>query len=213
MKKSLLIVLVFLAFAGLCSAQKPVDLGRGLTYLRVGDFRADGATLGAQVSTNRPLVVDLRGATASAGEAAEFSAAVARRAGSLPLMILVGPDTPATLMPALAKLPAGALTLGIRKAQPAPSLVIEQTEDADRRAYAAWQNGTALEVLINGKLEKSRFDEAALVKEFQSGHGTVTPPAAPNPAAKPEGEPAALADRVLQRAVHLHRALIALRPR
>ncbi len=213
MKKFLHIVFVFLAVAGLCSAQEPVDLGRGLTYLRVGNFSADGATLAAQVSTNRPLVIDFRGATAAAEEAAEFSAALTRRAGSLPLMILVGPDTPATLASVLAKLPAGALTLGIRSAQPSPNLVIEQTEEADRRAYAAWQNGTTMEALIDGKLEKSRFDEAALVKEFQSGHGAVTPPPAPDPTAKPEVALPALADRVLQRAVHLHRALIALRPR
>jgi len=58
------------------------------------------------------------------------------------------------------------------------------------------------------------------VHEFKNGHPDAEPPPAPDPtAAKPAGDtaketpPVPPTDRVLQRALHLHRALLALKAR
>ena len=75
--------------------------------------------------------------------------------------------------------------------------------------------GTPVETLISGKIEKDRYDEATLVQEFKNGNPEAAPPQPPDPtAAKATDAPAkppVLVDRVLQRAVHLHAARLALR--
>lgn len=108
-----------------------------------------------------------------------------------------------------------ALTLGAPGSAPAPNVVVQTAAAADRRAYDALETGTPLATLISGKVEKDRFDEATLVKEFKNGNPDASPPPLPDPtalksAAAPE-KLVPLTDRVLQRAVHLHRAGLVLR--
>ncbi|MSU45657.1 MAG: hypothetical protein EXS42_00655 [Lacunisphaera sp.] len=93
--------------------------------------------------------------------------------------------------------------------------MVQTAAAADRRAYDALETGTPLATLISGKVEKDRFDEATLVKEFKNGNPDASPPPLPDPtalksAAAPE-KLVPLTDRVLQRAVHLHRAGLVLR--
>jgi hypothetical protein len=95
-------------------------------------------------------------------------------------------------------------------------VVVRTDEDTDRRAYEALATGTPVTQLISGKIEKERYDEAVLVQEFKNGNPDPAPPPALDPTAgKHSGtaEKAAvpLIDHVLQRAVHLHHALLALR--
>jgi hypothetical protein len=127
---------------------------------------------------------------------------------------LVSPETPTALAAALAAPPRGVLTLGIEGSRPTPQVVVAQPADVDRRAYDAAEGGMTLESLIAGKIEKERYDEASLLREFARGVSDPAPPPAPDPTTAPAAARApVLTDRVLQRALHLHQALQALRPR
>ena len=190
-------------------AAPPAEAAPGLAYLRVREAAA--GPLAAALAPGRALVLDLRGARADEADAAAFAAALAGRTGRQPLFVLVGPDTPAGLVPA--RLPAGVVTLGVADAQPRPLVVVAQDPAADRSAFAALDEGRPIEELIGGRLDKERFDEASLVREFENGNPAAEPPPAPDPAAGAPTTPRPLTDRVLQRAVHLHQALPAVRPR
>ncbi len=214
MRRIISLCVIALALTAAADATEPIDLGRGLTYLRVGSVSESAGVIAATVPQNRPLVLDLRYVVATDEDARLLSSALGQRTGSLPLFILISPETPPALARALSRLPAGAITLGVAGSAPTPSVIIAQATDTDRRAYAAALDGLALETLISGKIIKERFDEASLVKDFQNGHANPSPPPAPDLAAKPGPEkPQVLTDRVLQRAVHLHRTLVALPPR
>ncbi len=219
--------LLFSTLGPLVRASEQTDLGQGLGYLRVHIL--DEAL--KPVAGTSALVLDLRRAMASDVSVAAFQAAlVGRGVPSAPLFILVSPDTPAALASALK---GGLITLGIKGSLPEPQVVVDQSPEDDRHAYDALETGTALAQLISGKIEKERFDEASLVHEFKNGNhdalpgdrpgqipagqqtGTV-PPAVPalRSSGSEGGSPVArLTDRVLQRAVHLHRALQALKAR
>lgn len=189
-------------------------LGQGLSYLRVGAFSGI-PELSATIRSVPALVLDLRHAVVATGEAAEFARDLAARTARGPLFVLVSPAMPPVLAAAFGDLPSGSVILGVPGSRPPPQVVVDQTTEDDQRAYAALDAGRSFDTLLSGKIEKERFDEAALVQEFKHGGpaeaeaGTTTPTA---PGAGPEATPLP-ADRVLQRAVHLHRALRAIRPR
>jgi hypothetical protein len=205
------------AFCPAVFAAELTDLGSGLSYLRVHSVTGEEYVLRKAVPAAGALVLDLRYATAGDTSPAALRAALADRSNSAPLFVLVGPDTPAILTPIIGA--TRALTLGIAGTNPAPKVVVQAEAAADRRAYDALETGTPISQLITGKIEKERFDEASLVNEFKHGNPEAAPPPAPDPtaprpsatSAKPETIPPT--DRVLQRAVHLHRALLALKVR
>ncbi len=209
--KRLLLFLCLLS-TGLCPrlhATGLTDLGQGLSYLRVHS-PADPVKAAA---TSGALVLDLRYAAADDASAAALTTALASRPAGVPLLILVSPVTPPVLVPVIRQSPA--LTLGAPGSAPAPKVVVQTDAATDRRAYDAFEAGTPVDKLISGKIEKERFDEATLVQEFKDGNPDAAPPVPPDPTV-PRAEaaaapPAPLIDRVLQRAVHLHRALAALR--
>lgn len=214
----LFLVLCSLLLApSLATATELTDLGQGLSYLRIHSVAGSEAALRKAVPGAGALVLDLRYATAGDGSPATLKAALAGRSPNTPLFILISPATPPVLGPVIGASPA--LTLGAAGSLPAPKVVVQTDVATDRRAYDALDAGTALEKLISGKIEKERFDEATLVQEFKNGNPDAAPvpapdPTVPKPAGAPEKEPAApLVDRVLQRAVHLHRALLALKNR
>jgi hypothetical protein len=215
--KRLLLAFAFLSsvFCPLSSATELTDLGQGLAYLRIHSVAESDAALHKVVPGAGALVLDLRYATAGDDSGAALQAALAGHAAGTPLFILVSPATSPALAAAIRTSPA--LTLGILGSVPAPKVVVQADAATDRRAYDALETGTALEKLVSGKLEKERFDEATLVHEFKNGNPDAEPPPPPDPTApKPAGteeKPAPLTDRVLQRAIHLHRALLALKPR
>ena len=213
--KRLFSALCFLSsvFCSLSSGTELTDLGSGLAYLRIHSAGDSEAALRKAVPGAGALVLDLRYATASDESAAALKTALASRPTNIPLFILVSPATPAALAAAIIQSPA--LTLGAPGSAPGPKVVVQTDSATDRRAYDALETGTSLEKLISGKIEKERFDEATLVHEFKNGNPDAAPAPLPDPTApKPAGTPeqsAPLVDRVLQRAVHLHRALQALR--
>jgi len=211
------LIILFSVLCLLSSGTELTDLGQGLSYLRLHSVADSEAALRKAVPGAGALVLDLRYATANEASAAALQSALAARPANVPLFILVSPATPPALGPVISGSPA--LTLGAKGSLPAPKVVVQIDATADRRAYDALDAGTALAQLISGKIEKERFDEATLVQEFKNGNPDAAPVPPPDPtAAKPAGAaekelPVPPVDRVLQRAVHLHRALLALKPR
>lgn len=196
-------------------ATEPTDLGKGLAYLRVPSLSTPLAKL-------RPtaLVLDLRYVTTDQQSPATLQALLAQQPSGTPWFILVSPATPAVLAPIITA--SSALTLGTTDSIPAPKVIVRTDPTADRRAYDAFTSGTPLAQLISGKIEKERYDEATLVKEFNEGIPEPQPPPAVDPTAPKPTSPAdktapapaaPLTDRVLQRAVHLHAAMLVLKPR
>ena len=211
--KKLFLLLSFLGLLCLVSATEVTDLGQGLSYLRVQAFGDLEKALRSAVPGAGALVLDLRYATAGDESTDALQAALAGHPASAPLFVLVSPATSSAIVATIGR--ASALTIGAPGSRPAPKVVVQTDAATDRRAYDALETGTPLATLISGKIEKERFDEATLVKEFKNGNPDAEPPPLPDPTAPrsataPE-KPAPLIDRVLQRAVHLHRALLALR--
>jgi hypothetical protein len=192
-------------------ATELTDLGQGLGYLRVHSLDAAIKPLAGSGA----LVLDLRHSSTSPETSIAFQAALAKRDDlTNPLYILVGPNTP---VPFVNALPKAVITLGIGGSQSAPRVIVDQSPEADQLAYDALESGTSLLDLISGRIEKDRYDEASLVQEFKGGNLEAHPPekkpANASEAVPPvaESKPNRLTDRVLQRAVHLHRALQALK--
>lgn len=199
------------------SAAEPADLGQGLTYLRINSLVKSAEILTTALNRTTPLVLDLR-YTADEPAAADILRALNSHAAKPRLYVLVSPATPVPVVGVIASRPVRWLvTLGVTGSLPEPQVVVQQSAEADRIAYNALETGTPLTQLVSGKIDKERFDEASLVQEFKNGNLNAHPPAlsqaeGPKPGpAKPAVSPAAPTDRVLQRAVHLHRALQALK--
>ena len=216
MRKLILPLLAFgsLLFATGATAMEPIDLGQGLAYLRVHSVAQSAEDLRKATAGPGPLVIDLRYATADDTAPVVLRAALAGRPAGALLMILVSPATPAALTPVVATSPA--LTLGAPGSVPAAKVTVQTDAAADRRAFDALETGTEATKLITGRIAKERFDEASLVEEFKNGNRDAEPPPPPDPTApkKEDGKdapPPALTDRVLQRAVHLYRAIAALK--
>lgn len=233
-------LLAIFLFFGTARATELTDLGSGLSYLRVHVLADSAKGLTTAVREQNFIILDLRHATTTAETTEQLRVAFMARESKPPALILVGPATPAAIGATLTLVAGKCVVLGIKDSIPLPQVIIEQSADSDLRAYEALDAGQLMASLISGKIDKDRFDEAALMKEFNSGNTntalpavtTVERPASPNPAAKqviPQKLPSSakpvagiteppaagavepLTDRVLQRAVHLHRALIALR--
>jgi hypothetical protein len=187
------------------------DLGAGLGYLRMPRVADSLPLLDRALAKGDALIVDLRYAQAVEQDAPALALTLTQRKSPAPVFVLVSPQTPTVLATALAKLPVPTLIVGIADSIPRSSVIVAQPADVDRRAYDALDSGMPLEALITGRIEKERFDEAELVKEFENGNADAAPPPEPDPT-QPSAEKApVLTDRVLQRAVHLHRALLALK--
>jgi len=210
---SFLVLLFVLVFSASVRAAEPVDLGQGLTYLRINSLTKSAADLNAALLRPAALVLDLR-YTVDEPAAAEILGVLNSQPAKPTLYVLVSRATPASIAGILTSTSARLVTLGVKDSRPAAQVVVEQSVEADRAAYAALDSGTALAQLISGKIEKERFDEATLVHEFKNGNHDAKPPEAAPPAGKeasPAPAVAPLVDRVLQRAVHLHHALLALK--
>jgi hypothetical protein len=105
----------------------------------------------------------------------------------------------------------------------APRMLIDVTDSDDATAYGALESGTELALLLDPPVEKPRFDEARLLRQFDDSTRRTPPPAGTGaaPSTAPAPAPAAAArangspvrppfDRVLHRAVNTVIALEAL---
>jgi len=194
------------------AAAAPIDLGQDLLYCRV---RALPADLPAADTGKSALVLDLRYATTDDAGVAAFSAWLGFRTGAQPIFILVNADTGSALLHTLTAhpLPSGVVTLGPPLPALIPDVPLKISPDTERHAYDALDHGATVDSLVVEKINKPRYDEAEMVKEHASDSGPMADDTA---AAKPDSAPAKptpppqLIDLALQRAIQLHRALLAL---
>jgi hypothetical protein len=205
---SFLVLLLILLVSA--RAAEPVDLGQGLTYLRIISLTKSAEDLNSALLRPATLVLDLR-YTVDEPASADILRVLNSQPAKPSLYVLVSRATPASIAGILTSTSTQLVTLGVKDSRPAPQVVVEQTPEADRAAYAAFESGTSLSQLISGKIEKERFDEATLVHEFKSGNHDARPPESGPVPGKAAAPAAPLIDRVLQRAVHLHHALLALK--
>ncbi|HUG13188.1 MAG TPA: hypothetical protein VMM36_19380 [Opitutaceae bacterium] len=186
------------------------DLGNGLRYIRLSDASVIAKFEGTQV-------VDLRFADAleESAEGLARHLQTAAQSGAT-LFVLVNSATDPFLRRDLASVQGSVrslLFIGPTTPELAPEIVTAPDLEEERRACDAIAAGTSPSELIKEKLEKPRFDEAELVRTRNNGGSrgpTDGTESDAQPALDAEPKPAPLKDLSLQRAVFLHRALIAL---
>lgn len=190
------------------------DAGEGLTYHRVTTLPADLPT--AESSRTQPTILDLRYVSGDTAAATALHAWLKFHAATrAPVFLLVNADTaPALLAPFADHRPAGLLLIGPAASALTPDLVIKTTAADERRAYDALSTGTPLSTLLLDAPDKPRNDEASLARDRIPDSTPLSDDDADAElsaaAAKPKSPPT-LVDAALQRAVHLHRALKALK--
>jgi hypothetical protein len=182
------------------------DLGQGLVYVRVHAVPGD---LPAPAAHPQSTVLDLRYVAADAAAASALQAWVRFRATAhTPVFLLANGDTaPALLAPFADRDSVGAVMIvGIAAKDFRPDIAVPASPDTERRAYDALETGATLAMLLTDHPDKVRNDEASLAKDrlAEAAADAVQDAVKPHPAPPP-------IDATLQRAVHLHRALLALK--
>jgi hypothetical protein len=181
------------------------DLGEGLTYYRVHELPQDQP---APVS-GRPgaCILDLRYAKADEPDAGVLKAWVLFNVSvHKPIFVLENAQTdPALLATLQARGPAGLIILSPASAKIGADIEVAVSAADDRQAYDALEKGAAVTSLLSDYPDKPRVDEAYLEKEHiadsDSPELPTDKPAPPRPRV----------DALLQRAVQLHRGLVALK--
>ena len=200
------------------------DLGSNLHYLRATTLSRQDLTNIANALKNFPaLVLDLRSnSTADEPAAAELLEVIRQNTPPVHctrLILLNGFTSPAIITSATQPI-TGVITLSPVSAALTSDVPVTITNEADQAAYTALSNGTALEKLLNANPEKTRYDEASLVRDHANGinRAKVEEPEPESPESEPptaqeaaKAETATPSDLVLQRAVQIHRALVALK--
>ena len=184
------------------------ELGNGLAYVRVHELPGD---LPAPPAAGRvtPCVVDLRYVPADADAATAFLAWLKFRASPRsPVFILANAQTGGALLKRLAahERGAGIVVVGIPAEAFQPDVAVKASADVERRAYDALEQGAPLVKLLTDNPDKVRNDEASLSKDRLAEAAADAADDAVH--GKHESPPI---DATLQRAVHLHRTLVALK--
>lgn len=191
------------------AAEPPLerDLGQGLAYVRMQRLPADLPP--NPPGRVKPCVVDARYTEADADAAKLFLAWLKFRATPRsPVFVLVNGETSAAMLAALATRDAatGIMVVGVATPQLMPDSPVRVTREDERRAYDALAAGAEIGALLADNPHKARNDEASLAKDRPAE-------LPPEPSVEVSGARRAppLIDVALQRAVHLHRALAALK--
>ncbi len=190
------------------------DLGQGLTYFRVHQLPSDLPT--ADATHRQACILDLRYVDGSTEEGTALSAWLKFNATAhAPVFILANAQTGAALVSVLTPRGPGAsvVVLGAASAAFTPDIALKVSAETERSAYDALEHGATAESLIAENLDKPRNDEAKLAKERKGESVAVEEDPTADLAdlvAKPKLPPP-LIDATLQRAVQLHRALLALK--
>jgi hypothetical protein len=225
---SFLVFVLLLAIAPGLRAALEKDLGQTLAYLRINDAQADLGTVLDLIERRPALVLDLRSVIVEDGIAEPLQAALIKRPlpRAVRIILINSTTAPALIAAVNAPLP-NVITMGPRTAAVIPDVAVATSDEDDRRGFAALAAGTPVEKLINDTRDKRRYDEARLVHDHANG---VTPPDSllpsdaeddsvttePTSDPKPsdenkKAEPPLVVDLVLERAVQLHRSLLALK--
>jgi hypothetical protein len=196
------------AFACAAASQAvciPSDLGHGLSYCRVHELPADLPP--APSGRPGPCILDLRFAKADGPGAGLLSAWVRFNASpAAPIFVLENADTSPALVALFPASGAGdVIVLAPVSAKLSPTISVRVDPATDRRAYEAVEKGTTLDSLLADNPAKPRMDEAYLEKEHLSDSD------APDIESDKDSPPSPLVDAMIQRAVQLHRGLIALK--
>jgi len=195
------------------------DLGDGLAYHRITTLPADLPKEAG--NRNQSLILDLRFVRGDAAAGTALDAWLKFHPSSrTPVFLLINAETEAAVLtPLVRRLPTkGLLVVGAASPGLTPDLALKTSPTAERIAYDALATGTPLEALLYDSPEKIRDDEASLMKGRQSPVVPLDDPADDLSPLSPDTAKAAaqktappLIDVALQRAVHLHRALRALK--
>ena len=219
MKRLFVYCFLLLAPTGIAfAAPLSRDLGQGLAYFRVHQLPADLPT--DESARRQPCVLDLRYVSGDAEAGAALAAWLRFHAiAHAPVFVLANPDTSSALLTAIPPHGSGTsvVVLGAAGAGFTPDIALKISPDAERYAYDALEHDVAIDSLITEKPDKPRNDEAQLAKERQpdatageDSTAAAAPAARVNNPIKPKPQPPQI-DVVLQRAVQLHRALLALK--
>lgn len=228
MKRSFLFLFIVLAIASGLHAAIETELGNSLAYYRITDTESDRSTVLDTIAHRPALVLDLRSLSVSEGFVDALQTALARTPPPHAVrIVLINATTSPALIAALGHEHPSVITLGPRSPALAPDIAVAISNEDDLRAFNALANGTPLNKLINDNREKRRYDEAKLVQDHANG---VTPPDSILPAeaeddtvkteptaakkaspSEKKAEPAPVIDLVLERAVQIHRSLLALK--
>lgn len=200
----LLASLCLLPAAAAEAAAEVRDLGQGLAYYRLHELPAD-LPRQAQGSPGA-RVLDLRFAKGDETGAAALRAWIAFNASAkAPLFVIENASTSAALKSSLSgNATAGLVLLAPDSAKLDVDVPVQVSAAADRMAYEALEKGVAPASLLADNPDKPRIDEAYLEKEHIPDSQS---PEVPSDSTLP---PRPLVDRLLQRAVQLHRGLLAL---
>ena len=185
------------------------ELGQGLLFYRVQQLPADLPQPTLADSKPAPCIVDVRYAKAERDAASAFAEWLKVRARpKAPVFVLANAETASALLRVLEgrEKSTNVVVIGGTARNFDPDLAIQIPADDERRAYDALENGAAIASLITDNPGKVRNDEASLSRDrlAEASADTAADALAPKRDAPP-------VDLALQRAVHLHRALVALR--
>lgn len=215
----LLIGLCFLTTSRGASADVK-DLGDGLGYLRL---RSLDKTLPGALPTSA-TVVDLRGTFEATPEALETLRGWLAQTAQRPLrLFLVDSTTRPEILEALDRRQRYGITLAAASPAVSTDITVNTPLSMDQQAREALDQGKAIKDVLAPRLEKRRYDEAAMVRDHASGvpvpdsppdlteaTPTETAPTATTEPTPPSKTPP-IFDAVLQRAIHFHRALAGLK--
>lgn len=195
------------------------DLGGGLIYYRTRNVPSDLPS--ATSAPKRTFVLDLRYAQGDDSAATAVSAWLKARASArTPVFVLANTSTAAGLLALLSRHNPndGVLLLGIASPGFSPDIAVAISPEAERRAYDAFETQADAISLLKENTSKVRNDEARLSREHISGPTSEEASPEYTGPLRPEDRPAAPGtpsapplDYVLQRALHVHRALLALK--
>lgn len=182
------------------------DLGRNLVYHRIRELPQDLPAV--DPTRKQPRVLDLRYVRADGDGVNALHAWLKSQATPrTPVFVLANSGTDRDLIAPLIGRTGTASLLVIGAATRAfhPDIAVEISGDDERRAYDAFETGVELTTLLTENPHKIRNDEASLSRDR-----STESPAAANPETGKATPPPPI-DAALQRAVHLHRTLVALR--
>jgi hypothetical protein len=206
---SLLLLLIAIAPAA-PAAPLERDLGLGLVFCRVHTLPGDLPT--SESLQRHAWILDVRYVAGDRAAATALTGWLKFHASATtPVLLLANAETSAVLLAPFtaADAIAGLIILGPARSDFTPDIAVAVKPGVERRAYHALETGTAIEALITEKVDKVRNDEAMLAREHLPDSALSNPPDDGAAPAAPAAPP--LLDPVLQRAVQLHRTLIALK--
>ena len=187
----------------------------GLSYLRARDLaQLDGAASPAE------MIIDLRGLRETTPDGAtRLGTLLASGSARTLRLVLIDPNTSADLLAVVKASKGRHLTLGANLPAGAVDVAVATPAERDQQAVAALDSGRPPESLLETRQEKVRYDESSMVRDHAKGlpipdappELETEPGKADAKSASTAAAEAPLVDRVLERALHLHRALRAIR--